>query len=376
MEKTFFSKIFPKGVKFWARTQSVVGIDIGSTSVKMVQLRKEKEQAILETYGELAGGPYVGKAIGQISQLSEDVAVDMLKDLSKEASVNSKDAAVAIPIKNSFVTTIRIPLVKNKSIEEVIKFEARRYIPVPFAEVEIDWWVLHRDDEKDEKDEEQEIKGNPSPKVKFADVLLVAIHKEILNKYRTILSRAGFEVKLFEIEIFSAWRSSVGRQTTPVVIIDMGALSTKMSVIDEGVLRSSRTIDKGSQAITDLISKSLRIGFERAEEMKRQVGISSRPEYKELVSVMESVLNYIFSETKQFMIAYRKKYDSSVGKVVLAGGGALLQNVVEVAVRNLGVEVILADPFLKTSYPPFLQDTLRDIGPAFSVAAGLALRGL
>jgi len=87
-------------------------------------------------------------------------------------------------------------------------------------------------------------------------------------------------------------------------------------------------------------------------------------------------LNFILIESKQFMISYSKKYGTSVSRVVLVGGGALLKGIVDPAVRNFGVEVILADPFLRTDYPPFLQETLREIGPSFAVATGLALRGL
>ncbi|MBU1178792.1 type IV pilus assembly protein PilM [Patescibacteria group bacterium] len=367
MAKNIFTEFFPKIIRIWSQHQSVVGVDIGSSSIKIVQLRKEKERAFLETYGELAAGPYVKQPIGQIVQLSEGVATEMLKDLFRESGANAKEAAVAIPVKSSFITTIKVPMVEDKkTMDEVIKFEARKYIPVPFNEVEVDWWILNT----------SEPESSGIAKRQIVEVLLAVIYKDAIRKYQNILSGSNLKIKLFEVEIFSGWRSLIFRPTTPVAVIDLGASSTKMSIVEAGVLRSSFTIDAGACAITNAISRSLGISFERAEEMKQQIGLSSKPEHKDIVKVSESVLNLIFSEAKQFIHAYNRKYNSSVGQVVLSGGGALLNGVVDMAVKNLGVEVVLADPFAKTDYPPFLQGVLKEIGPTFSTAAGLALKGL
>lgn len=368
MQENIFGKLFPKSLRFWSSSHSVVGIDIGSSSLKIVQLRKEKEQAVLETYGELAIGPYSKHSIGQITQPSEESLVAMLKDLLKESGATSKDVVMSISIKNSFVTTMRVPFLEGQNMSEVIKFEARKYIPVPLSEVEMDWWILNNKNGEEAQDEKVNYR--------MVEVLLVVIHKAFIEKYQQILRLVGLNIKLFEVEIFSAWRSSVFRQVAPVMIMDMGASITKMSIIDNGILKASHTIDKGSVDITNAISSSLRISFERAEEMKRQIGLSLQPEYKDLVSVEDSVLALVFSEAKQFALSYHRKYNDSVGKVILIGGGALLKGVVDLAVKNLGIEVVLADPFSKTEYSPLLQETLKEIGPIFTTSVGLAMRGL
>ncbi|MFC1756932.1 type IV pilus assembly protein PilM [Patescibacteria group bacterium] len=364
MEKNFLRKLFPKNIKLFAKNRSVVGVDIGSSSIKIVQLRKERERAVLETYGELAIGPYVKRSVGEIVQISEKIAVTMIKDLFKESGASATDVAVAIPVKSSFITAVKLPIVDGKNMDDIIRFEARKYIPVPLGEVEMDWWVLNREGEA------------TASKKQMADILLVVIYKEIIRKYRNILTKAGLKVKLFEIEIFSGWRSLNFRPTAPVLVLDLGASTTKMSIVEKGLLGSSHTIDKGAQAITDAISKSLGISFERAEEMKHKIGLSPNPEHRELVKVAEPILDFIFAEAKQFAHSYSRKYGSSVGQVILSGGGALLNGITDVAVKNLGVEVVVADSFSKLDYPPFLQGVLKEIGPTFSTAIGLALRGL
>ncbi len=371
----------------WPKNQSFVGIDIGSSSIKTIQLRKEKEQAVLETYGELATGPYSGLEIGQVTRVSEDKLAEMLRDLFKEAGVNAKKGAVAIPLKSSFVTTIKLPFVEGKEMNEVIKYEARKYIPVSPEEIEMDYWVLpapkiHKTIDQDELEEgesekEKKTAEEEGRKVKkIVEVLLVAIHKETLEKYRVIISKAGLKSVSFEIEIFSALRSSLSRQTAPIMTMDFGAASTKMCIVDSGVLRVAHNVDKGSQDLTNAIARSLTISFARAEDLKFQVGISARPEHKELVGVMEPTLNLIFSEARQMMLDYRRKNAESVGRIILTGGGSLLKNFLELAVKNLGVEVSLADPFVRTNYPPFLQEVLKEVGPAFAVSTGVALMGI
>jgi type IV pilus assembly protein PilM len=380
------SQLVPRNIKdfqFWAKSQSVVGIDIGSSSIKVIQLRKEKEQAVLETYGELAAGPYADRPIGQAVRLPEEKIISMLKDLFKEAGVNAKKGVVSIPLKSSFLTTIKMPRVAGKEMNEMIKFEARKYIPVSPDEVELDWWVLPDSSKRREKDDEDEEEEKPptieeTSKIKnISEILLVAIHKDTVQKYKDIISKAGLKTSLFEIEAFSVLRSSIVRQVAPVMIIDLGASSTKISVVDYGILKMTpHTIDKGAQGLTNAVARSLGVSFERAEEMKYQIGLSSRPEHKELVSVMEPILNFIFAEARQIMLNYRRKTSESVGRVILTGGGALLKNIVDTAVQGLGVEVSLADPFARAQYPPFLQEVLKEIGPTFSTAVGLALREL
>jgi len=365
-----------KGIKdlvFPENTQNVLGIDIGSSGIKVVQLRKEKERAVLETYGEIAVGPYNNLAVGQAVKLSEEKAIEVIKDVLKEANVKAKKAVVSIPLKSSFVTVINMPVVDGKDISEMIELEARRYIPISISEVEMDWWVFPETVDRGLGGGNQE---ESSDKRKFVKVLLVAIHKDIISKYKDIISKIGLELLSFEVESFSMIRSSIGRETSPVVVIDLGASSVKMAIVDFGMMIAAHSVGKGSQDLTSAISHSLGIDFSRAEEMKREIGLSDLPEHKEIKSIMDPVLAYIFSEVGSVVKDYQKKYNRTVSKVILTGGGSLLKGVSESAKQRLGLEVELADPFSKTGYPAFLSPSLKKSGPVFSASLGLALRGL
>ena len=366
----FFDKIRSSLLSGGGSSRSVLGVDIGSSSIKVVQLRREHGRAILETYGEIAIGPYANLGVGQSAKLSEDKMLETLKDVLKEANAKSKNAAISIPLKSSFVTIISIPVMDGKDISEIIELEARRYVPLPISEVEMDWWILPETVERGMDAESKDKKR------KLAKVLLVAIHKDIIGKYREIISKAGLDISTFEIESFSMIRGTIGRETSPAAVIDFGASSVKMAIVDFGIMMGAYSINKGSQDLSIAISHSLGVDFNRAEEMKREIGFSDLPEHKEITTVIEPILGYIFSEAGEIVRDYQRKHGRSVNRVILTGGGALLKGLVDFAVKQLSLEVELSNPFSKTEYPAFLNDALKNAGPTFSVSLGLALRGL
>lgn len=353
-------------------SQRIIGLDVGSASVKLVQLKKEKERAVLETYGELSVGPYLKKESGRVVPLTEDESVLIIKDLLKEAGAKTNEIVVSISLKSSFITTIDFPLMSDAELKEAVPFEARRRIPVSLSEVEIDWWAVPKALETKKRTEEEGL-FEKKEKIK---ILLVAIHKEIIERYKTIALKAGLNIKGFEIEVFSLARSSIMQELNPILLIDFGASSTKMGVMDYGIIREAHQFQRGSQEITIALSRSLNIDFQRAERIKKEVGLSLKPEDQETASVIKPVLDHILSEAKRIMIDYRKREERSISHVVLSGGGFALKGAVDFVINNLGVEAKLTNPFRKTAYPLFLEPVLKEIGPSLAIAAGLALRGL
>ena len=356
-----FSQLFKKIKPLFEKEKSVLGVDIGTSSIKIVQLRKEKERAVLETYGELAIGPYNKLKVGQAAKVSEATIVEALKDVLKEANAKAKTSVVSIPLASSFITTINFPFSEEDDMSEVIKIEARRYIPVPLSEVVLDWKI---------------VPGDEKERSKITQVLLAAIHKDSINAYKNIVSGAGLNAQAYEIECFSVVHSCLGRESSPVAILDFGASTTKITVVDYGIIKATHSIGHGSQELTLALSHSLSVDFERAEEMKREIGLSDLPENREVVSVIEPVLEYIFVEAERFIRDFQKKNNRSVGKVILSGGGSLLKGLVDFSVKKFTMEVELADPFAKVEYPVFLSGIIKGIGVNFSIATGLALREL
>ena len=188
-----------------SKGESVIGIDIGSSSIKIVQLKRDHGRIILETYGELATGPYADLAVGQAATLPPEKLGEMVQDLIKEANITTSLGAFSIPLKSSLLIVLEMPDIKPAELAKAIPIEARRYIPVPISEVALDWWIIPRTENTFEESEGEEKIGAPQTKV---EVLVVAIHKGTLTQYESIAHLARIQSKFFEIETFSAIRSS------------------------------------------------------------------------------------------------------------------------------------------------------------------------
>ena len=158
--------------------------------------------------------------------------------------------------------------------------------------------------------------------------------------------------------------------------MDFGASRTKLSIVEFGTVKSFHVISRGGADITESISKSLSISFPEAEKMKREFGLYGDSKEKSLAEIIKIHTDYIFSETNNVLLGYEKKYNRTVSKVILTGGGSALKGMKEVALNNFKAEVEIGRPFSKVVAPAFLDKVLEATGPEFAVAVGLALRKL
>ena len=348
--------------------KSFLGVDIGSSSIKVVQLRKERERAILETYGELSLARYSGNEVGRPARVIDTKLAEALGDLMKEAQVKTKDAIVGIPLHESFLTTMDLPVLPESELKEAVSYEARKYIPVPISEVVLDWWVLPS------LSEEFKEMSLGTAKKKFQTVILAAVPKEAIAKYKNIFEKLGMNIRAFEIEIFAMARAVLRQDFGTALLLDMGASSTKMAIVDGGVIRLTHSIDRGSAELTLALSQSLSLDFDRAELLKRETGILHRPETEGAASVMEPLVEFMASEAERLVMNWQRKGGKSISKIIVSGGGGLLRGVEDLLIKKHGVEVSAANPFSKVVYPAILEAALKEIGPTFSNAVGLALR--
>ncbi len=366
---------------FNSKGDAVLGIDVGPSSIKLVELRKKKGRAILGTYGALALGPYAGIEVGRATSLPPQKIAEALLDLLREAGATTKRCGLSIPMSSSLLTIIEVPAVDEKQLAQMIPIEARKYVPLPMSEVSIDWWVIPKEQtgitDAPTDAPTSQTPGAPvqKPQEKLT-VLLVVIHKEAVLNAQEIVRLASLDASFFEIEIFSTLRSVLDHDSGSVLIMDMGAGSTKLYIVDRGILRVSHIITRGSQDLTLAISKSINVSVEQAEVMKREKGLSMTEGDANLSSVMLSSVNYIFAETNRVIMNYQKKYNKNVSKVFLTGGGAALRGFSEMAQKELQTEVHLADPFAKVDSPAYLSKILKQSGPEFAVSVGLAMRRL
>lgn len=355
---------------------SSVGIDIGASSIKVVEVEKVDERAVLKNYGEISLGPRAGVSTGQATNLPPESIALALNDILQEAGISPRHTSFAIPFGASLLSVAELPDVGKKELESMIPLEARRYIPVPISEVSLDWWVLPK--RKLGLKIETPAEGESAPLVK-TEVIIVAIHNEVVKKYETIRDAVHIASNAthFEIEIFSTLRAVTGRDLSAIMVIDIGAGSTNLTLVDEGVVRGSHVVSAGGQDITLALSKSLRIPFSEAEEIKCRTGVLGDEEGRDVAVAAELILTNILNEAVRFVENYERKYESKVSKIILVGGGALLQGIEKITAQYFPEKPIsLGDPFARLDTPAYLAGTLKKLSPGFAVAVGIALKGL
>ncbi|MFH0845994.1 MAG: pilus assembly protein PilM [Patescibacteria group bacterium] len=388
MLENFLSKItLPSFLQ--KKNKSFLGIDIGSSAIKIVQLKKEKGTAVLETYGELALGPKAGLEVGRATNLSDKEISVALMDLIQESRVSVTESGASIPVRSSLVFDMEIPDMPFEQLKKIVPIEARRYIPVPISEVMLDWRIVPKEiKEEDEEDPEDKRLAAQRPADNFVDtdqqkiigktkVFVVAIHKNALEKCQGIIKNAQLNLNFLEIEIFSTIRSAVNHNIGTVALLDIGAGVSKMYIVEYGVIKDSHIINRGSQDISLAISHAIGVSVDEAEEKKRSIGLTGQDGVqKEVSDIISANLKYILTEANNAIKHYQTINNKNISELIFTGGGSVIKGLPAFASSVLEINSEIANPFSKVKTPAFLDDVLKEIGPEFAVAVGLALRGL
>lgn len=354
--KIFKQKVFP----------SYFGVDIGTTSIKVVEVKPGKQFPEVINYGILESSGYLARANQALQtstlKLFEKEVIDLLKLALADMKTRSTAALASLPPFSSFMTILDFPAMKPSELQKAIAFEAKQYVPLPISEVAIDWLKVgeFRDDKGFEHNR----------------ILVISVPQEHIKRYQRIFKGAGLELSALEIENLSLVRVFGGTDQTPTEIIDIGSRSTSITFADKGQLKFVAQSDFAGSSLTQALAASLGINPLRAEELKKERGISgSGPNY-ELSTIMLPFLDAIINEVKKANYRYESQFGGAakIERAILTGGGANLRGIEKYFERDLGVSVVKAAPFARFEYPLAAEPLLPELNPVMSVALGLALR--
>ncbi|RJP45632.1 type IV pilus assembly protein PilM [Candidatus Parcubacteria bacterium] len=357
---SFFS-LFRRGF-----ASSRLGVDIGTTSVKVVEVRGGKQLPEISNYGILESTGHLLRAnkVLQTSSLKifEDEAVELLKLLLREMRPKSREAVASLPSFSAFMTVLDFPEMGNSDLEKTMAFQARQYIPLPISEVAIDWLKVGEFEDR---------RG-----VRRQQILLISVPQEQIRKYQKIFNAAGLRLDVLEIESLGLIRAVVGSDPTPTIIIDIGSRSTNIALAEKGQLKSSAQTDFAGSSLTQALATSLSINPVRAEELKKERGILSTGPSYELSTIMLPFLDAIMNEVKKAQFNYQSQFPDApkMERVILSGGGANLLGIEKYFQKELELPTVKATPFSKFSYPATMEPLVSELNPHLSVALGLALR--
>jgi type IV pilus assembly protein PilM len=347
-------------------TPAYLGVDIGTTSIKIVEVERGTDRPRLVNYGFLESQGSLARAntafqTSSLKLFDQEIA-ELLKLALAKMRPKASVAVASLPGFVAFMTVLKFPLLSAQELSKTITFQARQYVPLPLEEVALDWLKVgeYTDD-----------RGT-----RYQQVLLISVPQEQVKKYQRIFRSAGLSLAALEIEGLSLARSLVGSDPTPTCIVDIGSRSTALAIVDGGELKFASQSDFAGATLTQAIAASLNINPVRAEELKRERGIVGTGPNYELSTIMLPFLDGILSEVKRAQFSYESQFPQAakIERVILSGGGANLLGIEKYASRELGIPAVKAAPFLKFEYPPAIEPVVRELGPMMSVALGLALR--
>ena len=340
-----------------------IGLDIGTSFIKVVQLRREKDRIILDTYGEVPLGPYAGMMAGQAVQAGEEKILEAINDLFKEAKVTARNTVIAIDPSATYVSLIKVPKVDDEQLRTMIPIEARKYIPIPLTEVQMDWWHIPTT-------------INIGSHEDVVNVVLAAVNNEALALYDRLVKKLQLTNVEYEIHGYSLVRSSAPHTHKMVLYLDIGAQSSTLSLVDQNVVLDMHVISHGSQEGTVQLSRALSVPIDTAEDAKRTFGYKGDFSNPYIKDIMELSSYPLFGEVARLSLSYERKYNQHIEGIVLTGGGARVSGVLDVYAKTVHIAGRIATPFERVVVPEFLSEMIEKVGPTYSVAIGCALKKL
>lgn len=341
-----------------------MGVDIGTSSIKIAEILKKGDSFRLANYGILETKSYLehpNQAIQTSSlRIVEKDAAELLKTMLREIKPKTRTAIASIPAFVSFVTPIEMPLMKPDETSKAVAFEARQLIPLPPSEVTLDWLKI------------EEFQGSRGQSMQR--ILLMGVPNEIVRKYKTIFKTADVKIAAFEIESLALVRALAGADNVLTLSVDIGAEATNILVSENGVLKYNGVTDYGGIYITQAVGRSLGVSSMRAEELKRRRGLTGTGGEMELSTLIVPFLDVIIQECRHVVDVCERRYGKRAEKLILTGGGANLLGIEKYFVSQLNLPLGQAPQLSNLVYEPDLEPARKGLDNALLVAIGLAKR--
>jgi type IV pilus assembly protein PilM len=347
----------------FSKARPLFGLDIGSSALKVVQLREAKRGYILEKFGIKALPP---EMIVDGTVMDAGSVIETLKELLAEQKIKLKDVAISISGHSVIVKKIVLPVMTEEELEESIKWEAEQYIPFDINDVNMDFHILGTGEGQD---------GQPQ-----MNVLLVAAKKDKVNDYTSLVSEVGLTPCVVDVDAFTL-ENMYGinydtREGEVIALVNIGASVMNINVLKNSVSAFTRDISIGGNRYTETIQKELNLSYADAEQAK----LSENPEgvnAEALNTVINAVNTEVAGEITRSIDYFKStSMQDNIDKVILCGGSAKVRGMSTMLGERVGVPVELANPFhrIEIDKKSFNIDQIQDVAAQAAVGVGLAIR--
>lgn len=338
--------------------ESIIGLDIGSHSMKLIELAKQGSTVTLLSAGSV---PTPFKALSSQNAADSIAVAAAIKKLVKDAGCKTTKVILALPEAQVFTRIIEVPQLSAKELTSAIKWEAEQYVPLPLEQVTVDFTVLRDSRETGENKME---------------VLLVAAPKTLLERYVNYVDLADLTVEAVETEVIAASRSLVrsAPNAKTVMIVSLGAQTTDLAILRNGILSFTRSMSAGGEALSRALAERLGFEMSQAEAYKKTYGLEKDKLQGKIVEAARPIMDTIVSEIKRAIAYHQEKFkNENVDVILLSGGTARLPGMVVYLAQVVNIEIQLANPWVGVQKDARFAVLDKD-GPVFSVSMGLALR--
>lgn len=335
--------------------RSPVGLDIGSGYLKVVQLKDTKGGYELELFDML---PLPPELIVDGSIIDSLRLIDSLKELVRKAKLKTKDVVISMAGHSSvIIKRVSLPDMSEEELSESIKFEAEQYIPFDIEDVNLDFQILGPKEEQGQM-----------------DVILVAVKKDIINEYLSVIKEAGLNCLIVDVNSFALENIyEINYEIEPgknIALVNIGASTINMNILREGVSIFTRDSAVGSNLHTEVLQREFNLTYEVAERLKRGEPVENVSPH-DAFSVMDLASEEIVGEINRSV----EYFHEDVHEVVLSGGCALIKDFPRFLAEKIGVETKVLEPFKNIKISKKFDVThIEELAPMAAVAVGLALR--
>jgi type IV pilus assembly protein PilM len=340
--------------------KDIIGIDIGSKHIKVVQLKESKGSHRLERLGVT---PLQPELIVDGSILDSTRVVEAIKELVLNTGIKAKDVTLSVSGHSSvIIKRVSLPQMTEEELEEQIRFEAEQYIPFDIEDVSLDFQIL-----------------GPAEEENMMDVLIVAVKKDKISEYVTVIKDAGLNPVIVDVDAFALENmfelNYEIKEGENIALVNIGASMININILKGGISVFTRDSSVGGNLLTEALQREFTISYANAEKLKQEETVEGvSPE--DITAVLNSAFEDIITEVSRSFDYFRDTTNyENIDQIILSGGVALTKGFAQALSERVGVPVTIAEPFKNITVPEsFDQEYLKKVSPLVSVAVGLAMR--
>lgn len=338
-----------------AKEQDFFGLDIGSTAVRLVQLRHGGAHPALIAYGGVAIPPNLSASD---STADQDKIAEAIRQLVRENHITTRDVVVGLPSNKLFASVITTPRLPPDQLGKAIRYQAEQYIPMPVDQVKLDWAVVDQ-----------------TPDGKSFEVLLMAAANNAVEKYVRMLERAGLEPLALEANAVATARSLVAAGSKAVLILDLGSLDSDVTIVYNSTPRLMRSVPVGGLTLVRSVAQGLGLDEAQASQFTYKFGLTQDKLEGQVYKAIKPSLDNLVGEIEKSVKFFASRYaDVKIERLIVTGASAALPELGPFLANSTGMPVEFGNAWINVSYPANLQDKLMSLSSEYAAAVGLAGR--